>query len=60
MVARITFALISSRAVIGCFWKVDFQGFNLVIWNFESSAFLSESCELFEKLAVLSGIIALK
>ena len=49
LVARITLTLISSPAIIGCFRKVNFQGFNLVIQNFESSAFLSVSCELFQK-----------
>ena len=49
LLARITLTLISSFAILGCFWKVSFQGFNLIIWNFEPSAFLSASCELFEK-----------
>ena len=31
LLARITLTLISSSAIIGCFKKVDFQGFNLVI-----------------------------
>ena len=31
LVARITLTLISSPAIIGCFQKVNFQGFNLVI-----------------------------
>ena len=31
LVARITLTLISSPAIIGCFRKVNFQGFNLVI-----------------------------
>ena len=34
LVARITLTLISSCAIIGYFWKVNFQGFNLVRWNF--------------------------
>ena len=45
LVARITLTLISSPAIIGCFWK----DFNLVICSFESSAFSSESCQSFEK-----------
>ena len=49
LLARITLTLISSPAIIGCFREVNFQGFNLIIRNFESSAFLSASCELFEK-----------
>ena len=35
LLARITLTLISSSAIIGCFQKLNFQGFNLVIWNFE-------------------------
>ena len=31
LLARITLTLISSFAIIDCFKKVDFQGFNLVI-----------------------------
>ena len=31
LVVRITLTLISSPAIIGCFRKVNFQGFNLVI-----------------------------
>ena len=31
LVPRITLTLISSPAIIGCFQKVNFQGFNLVI-----------------------------
>ena len=58
LLARITLTLISSPAIFGCFRKVNFQGFNLVIWNFESFAFLSASCELSEKYAVLCGNIA--
>ena len=49
LLARIALTLILSPATIGCFRKVNFQGFSLVIWNFESSAFLSVSFELFEK-----------
>ena len=39
LVARITLTLISSPAIIGCFRKVS-QWFNLVIGNFQLSAFL--------------------
>ena len=54
LLARITLTLISSFAITGCFQKVNFQGFNLVILNFElPSAFLYALCELFEKQAVL-------
>ena len=49
LLARVTLTLISSPAIIGC-QKVNFQGFNLVKWNFQSSAFLSVSCELFKKI----------
>ena len=50
LLARITLTLISSSAITVCFQKVNFQGFNLVILNFElSCAFLYASCELFEK-----------
>ena len=35
LLARITLTLISSTAIIGYFQKLNFQGFNLVIWNFE-------------------------
>ena len=31
LVVRITLTLISSPAIIGCFRKINFQGFNLVI-----------------------------
>ena len=61
--ARITLTLISSSAIIDYFQKVNFQGFNLVILNFDlSSAFLYASCQLVEKQAVLCGnnIILLK
>ena len=34
LLARITLTLISSSAITGCFQKLDFQEFNLVIWNF--------------------------
>ena len=54
LLARITLTLISSFAITVCFQKVNFQGFNLVILNFElPSAFLYALCELFEKYAVL-------
>ena len=32
--ARITLTLISSSVITGCFQKLNFQEFNLVIWNF--------------------------
>ena len=52
LLARITLTLISSFAITGCFQKVNFHGFNLVILNFElPSAFLYTLCELFEKQA---------
>ena len=44
LVVRITLTLISSPDMLGCFRKINFQGFNL-----ESSAFLRVSCELSEK-----------
>ena len=54
--ARITLTLITSFAITGCFQKVSFQGFNLVILNFElPSAFLYALCELLEKQAALCG-----
>ena len=50
LLARITLTLISSSAITGCFQKVNFQGFNLVILKFElPSVFLYGSCELFKK-----------
>ena len=49
LLARRTLNLISPLAIIACFGKVNFQGFNLVIWNFESSAFLNASYELLGK-----------
>ena len=56
LLARITLTLISSSTITGCFQNVIFQGFNLVILNFElPTAFLYASCELFEKYAVLCG-----
>ena len=51
--ARIVLILISSFAIDGCFQKVNFQGFNLGILNFElPSAFLYA---LFKKQSVLCG-----
>ena len=41
LLARTRLTLISSAAIIGCLRRVNFQGFSLVIWNFELSAFLS-------------------
>ena len=38
--ARVTLTLISSASIIGCFQKVNFQGINLLIWNFELSSAL--------------------
>ena len=38
--ARVTLTLISSASIIGCFQKVNFQGINLFIWNFELSSAL--------------------
>ena len=50
LLARITLTLISSFAIIGCFQSVTFQGFTLVVLNFElPSAFLYALCDLFEK-----------
>ena len=50
LLARITLTLISSFAITGCFQKVNFHGFNLVMLNFElPSMFLYALCELFEK-----------
>ena len=41
LLARIILTLICSSAIIVCFQKVNFQRFNLLIWNFElPSAFL--------------------
>ena len=40
LLARITLALILSSAIILCFQKVTFQGFNLVIRNFELPSIL--------------------
>ena len=54
LLARITLTLMSSFAITGCFQKVNFQEFNLVILNFElPPAFLYALCELLEKYAVL-------
>ena len=56
LLARITLSLISSSAITDCFQNVNFQGFDLVILNFElPPAFLYASCVLFEKYAVLCG-----
>ena len=47
---RIILTLISSFAITGCFQKVNFEGFNLVILSFELTfAFLYGLCQLFEK-----------
>ena len=47
LLVRITLNLISSFAMTGCFQKVNFQGFNLVILNFElPSAFFYALCKL--------------
>ena len=47
LLAKITLTLISSIASTRCFQKINFQGFNLVILNFELlSAFLYKLCEL--------------
>ena len=53
LVARITLTLTSSSPVTGCFGKVNFREFSLVIRNFEPPAFLSVSCKLFEKQSAL-------
>ena len=58
LLARITLTLTSSPAIIGCFRKFNFLGFNLVERNLESPAFLSASCDLFQKWAVLCRSIA--
>ena len=56
LLARITLTLISSFATTGCFQKVNFQGFNLIILNFELPfAFYFALCELFKKHNVLCG-----
>ena len=53
LLERIALTSMSSFTISGCFQKVSFQGFNLVILNFElPSAFLYALCELFEKPAV--------
>ena len=50
LLAKITLTLISSFATTGCFQKLNFDGFNLVILNFELPfAFLYALCELVEK-----------
>ena len=54
VLTRLKLTLISSFAITGCFQKVNFQGFNLVILNFVFPyALLHASCQLFEKQAVL-------
>ena len=35
LLARIILTFILSTAIFGCFQKLNFLGFNLVIWNFE-------------------------
>ena len=64
LLARTTLTLISSSAIIVSFQKVSFQGFNLVIENFElPSAFLyalvsySENSVLCRKYGVLVKIM---
>ena len=50
LLARIAQTLMPSFAIAGCFQKVNFQEFNLVILNFElPSAFLYALCELLKK-----------
>ena len=50
LLPKITLTLISYFAITGCFQKVNFQGSNLVILNFElPSPFLHALCELFQK-----------
>ena len=50
LLARITLTLISSFAIPGCFQKVSFRGFNVVMLHFElPSAFLYALRELYEK-----------
>ena len=47
LLARITLTLILSFAITGCFQKLHFQLFKLVILNFElPSSFLYALCEL--------------
>ena len=59
MVARIKLTLISSFAITGCFEKVNFQGFNLVILNFElPSAFLYVSYHASENMLFYVETIA--
>ena len=59
MVARIKLTLISSFAITGCFEKVNFQGFNLVILNFEfPSAFLYASYHASENMLFYVETIA--
>ena len=50
LLAKITLTLNSSFTITRCFQKVNFQGFNLVILDFELPfAFLYASRKLFEK-----------
>ena len=50
LLTRITLTLISSFALTGSFQKFNFQGFRLVILNFElPSAFVNALRELFKK-----------
>ena len=59
MVARIKLTLISSFAITGCSEKVNFQGFNLVILNFElPSAFLYASYHASENMLFYVETIA--
>ena len=59
MMARIKLTLISSFAITGCFEKVNFQGFNLVILNFElPSAFLYASYHASENMLFYVETIA--
>ena len=48
LLARITLTLMSSFAITGCFQKVNFQAFNLLILKLPS-AFLYALCEFLEK-----------
>ena len=51
LLARVTLTLISSFAITGCFQKAVFQGFDVVVLNFElPSVLLYTLCELFKKL----------
>ena len=35
LLVRITLTLVSTTTIIGCFQNWNFQGFNVVLWNFE-------------------------